>query len=69
MLAYIFKPNKKAPVIGTKTAFFFFFRFFRIIYIYIHTHTHTHIYECLLVFGAESAVIQVAVQKFKDQDI
>jgi len=25
--------------------------------------------ECLLLFGAESSVIQVAVQKFKDQDI
>jgi len=25
--------------------------------------------ECLLLFGAESSVIQVGVQKFKDQDI
>jgi len=25
--------------------------------------------ECLLLYGAESSVIQVAVQKFKDLDI
>ena len=25
--------------------------------------------ECLLLFGAESSVIQVAVQKFKEHDI
>jgi len=25
--------------------------------------------ECFLLFGAESSVIQVAVQKFKDQDV
>jgi len=25
--------------------------------------------ECVLLFGAESSVIQVAVQKFKNQDI
>ena len=25
--------------------------------------------ECVLLFGAESSVIQVAAQKFKDQDI
>jgi len=25
--------------------------------------------ECLLLFGAESSFIQVAVQKFKNQDI
>ena len=42
-----------------------------------HTHTHTHIYiyrerereidrKCVLSFGAESFVFQVAIQKFKD---
>ena len=29
----------------------------------------TEVRECLLLFGAESSVIQVAVQKFKDQVI
>ena len=31
--------------------------------------TTNEVRECLLLFGAESSVIQIAVQKFEDQDI
>jgi len=31
--------------------------------------TRLKVRECLLLFGAESSVIQVVVQKFKDHDI
>ena len=45
MLADVFKPNKKAPFIGTTANFF---RFFRIMCVCVcvcaraHTHAHTH---------------------------
>jgi len=37
--------------------------------IYICTKEQTEVRECLLSFGAESVVFQVAIQKLKDQDI
>jgi hypothetical protein len=38
-------------------------------FIYICTKEQTEVRECLLSFGAESVVFQVAIQKLKDQDI
>ena len=33
------------------------------------TPNNTNIRKCLLLFGAESFVFQVPIQKFKDQDV
>jgi hypothetical protein len=62
--------------------FVFYFVFSVLLYCYVYcfsfvysclfpivVHIYREVRQCLLLFGSESFVFQIAIQKFKDQDI